>query len=131
AMVVVIAIAPVQGWLRRHGAPRWLSTMVLLVLVWSVLLGFVALLVASVAQLAALLPNYSGRAQDLRNGVVGDLNDTGIVSGQFKDLVSQIDYGQVVGLATGLLASLTSAASTLVLLLSALVFMAIESGGMG
>jgi predicted PurR-regulated permease PerM len=129
ALVVVVAMAPVQSWLRRHGAPRWVATTVLLVLVWTVLLGFVALLVLSVAQLAALLPDYAERAQSLLNGVVADLNNAGVVSGRLSDLVSQIDYGQVVGLATGLLASFTDAASTLVLLLSALVFMAIESSG--
>jgi AI-2 transport protein TqsA len=129
ALVVVVAMAPVQGWLRRIGTPRWLATTVLLVLVWTVLLSFVALLVLSVAQLAALLPNYSGRAADLISGVTNSLNHAGIVSGQLSDLVNGIDYGQIVGLATGVLASLTSAASTLVLLLSALVFMSIESGG--
>ncbi|RBY97746.1 AI-2E family transporter [Blastococcus sp. TF02-8] len=129
ALVVVIALAPVQSWLRGIGAPRWVATTVLLLLVWAVLLGFVALLVVSVAQFAALLPDYAGQAQALINEVVSDLNSRGIVSGQLSDLVEQIDYGSLVGLATDLLARLTSAASTLVLLLSALVFMAIESGG--
>jgi predicted PurR-regulated permease PerM len=109
--------------------PRWLATTVLLVLVWTVLLAFVALLVVSAAQFAALLPDYSGRAEILIGDVVGDLNDAGLVSGQFSDLVRQIDYGQLVGLATDLLSRLTSAASTLLLLLSALVFMSIESSG--
>ncbi|MCU1667269.1 MAG: putative permease [Blastococcus sp.] len=129
ALVVVVGLAPVQSWLRRKGAPRWVATTVLLVLVWTVLLAFVALLVLSVAQLAALLPHYSGRAEELINGVVNNLNHAGIVSGQLSDLVRKIDYGQVVGLATGLLGRLTSAVSTLVLLLSALVFMVIESSG--
>ena len=53
------------------------------------------------------------------------------MSGQLSDLVAQIDYGQVVGVATGLLASFTDAASTLVLLLIALVFITIESSGFG
>ena len=79
----------------------------------AVLLGFVALLVISVAQMAALLPDYSERAQELIDGVVNDLNDAGIVSGQFSDLVEQIDYGSVVALATDLLGRITSAASTL------------------
>ena len=131
ALVVVVGLMPVSSWLRRHGAPRWVATTVLLVLVWAVLLGFVALLVISVAQMAALLPDYSDRAQELIDGVVDDLNDAGIVSGQFSDLVEQIDYGSVVALATDLLGRITSAASTLVLLLSALVFMAIESSGYG
>ena len=129
ALVVVVALAPVQGWLRRIGVPRWLATTVLLFLVWAVLLAFVALLVASAAQLAALLPDYAGRAEILINEVVADLNTAGLVSGQLSDLIGQIEYGQVVGLATGVLTQLLGAASTLVLLLSALVFMAIESSG--
>jgi AI-2 transport protein TqsA len=129
ALVVVVALAPVQGWLRRIGVPRWLATTVLLILVWAVLLAFVALLVVSAAQLAALLPDYAGQAQVLINEVVTELNSAGIVSGQLSDLIRQIDYGSVVGLATGLLSQLMGAASTLVLLLSALVFMAIESSG--
>jgi AI-2 transport protein TqsA len=129
ALVVVIALAPVQSWLRRVGVPRWVATTVLLLLVWTVLLAFVALLVVSVAQFAALLPDYSGRAEILIGDVVADLNDAGLVSGRLSDLVRQIDYGQLVGLATDLLSRLTSTASTLVLLLSALVFMSIESSG--
>jgi predicted PurR-regulated permease PerM len=129
ALVVVIALAPVQSWLRRAGVPRWLATTVLLILVWTVLLLFVALLVASAAQLAALLPDYADEAQTLLNGVVADLNDAGLVSGRLSDLIAQIDYGQVVGIASGVLSGLTDAASTLVLLLAALVFMAIESSG--
>jgi AI-2 transport protein TqsA len=129
ALVVVVALAPVQGWLRRIGVPRWLATTVLLILVWAVLLAFVVLLVVSAAQLAALLPDYSGRAQQLINEVVADLNTAGLVSGQLSDLVGRIDYGSIVGLATGLVSQLMGAASTLVLLLSALVFMAIESSG--
>jgi AI-2 transport protein TqsA len=129
ALVVVVALSPVQGWLRRAGVPRWLATTVLLLLVWSVLLGFVALLVACVAQMAALLPDYAVPAERLINSVVADLNDAGLVSGQLSDLVGQIEYGQVVGLATGLLASFTDAFSTLVLLLVALVFITVESSG--
>jgi AI-2 transport protein TqsA len=129
AMVVVVALAPVQSWLRRMRVPRWLATSVLLLLVWAVLLAFVALLVVSAAQFAALLPHYTDQAEVLINGVVRDLNDAGLVSGRLSDLVSQIDYGQLVGLASGVLGQLTSAASTLLLLLSALVFMAIESSG--
>jgi AI-2 transport protein TqsA len=129
ALVVVVALAPVQSWLRRLGVPRWLATTVLLLLVLAVLLSLVTLLVISAAQFAALLPDYADRAEILINGVVADLNDAGIVSGQLSDLVNQIDYGQFVGVATDVAGRLTSAASTLVLLLSALVFMAIESSG--
>ncbi|MGY1709690.1 AI-2E family transporter [Geodermatophilus sp. SYSU D00758] len=131
ALVVVIALMPVQRALERLGWPRWASATVLLVLVWAVLLAFVALLVVSIAQFAALLPDYAGQAEVLLAEVVTDLNDRGIVSGQLSDLVADFDYGQLVGVATGLLTRVTDAATTLVLLLSALVFLAIESGGWG
>jgi predicted PurR-regulated permease PerM len=129
ALIVVIALMPVQRFLQRHGWPRWAGATVLLVLVWTILLAFVALLVVSIAQFAALLPNYADSAEALIASVVSDLNDRGIVSGQLSDLVSQFDYSQLVGVATGLLARLSATATTLVLLLSALVFLAIESGG--
>jgi AI-2 transport protein TqsA len=131
ALVVVVALAPVQRFLQRHGWPRWASATVLLLLVWTVLLGFVALLVVSIAQFAALLPNYAGSAEALIASVVSDLNDRGIVSGQLSDLVAQFDYSQLVGVATGVLSRATDAASTLVLLLAALVFLSIEAGGFG
>ncbi|SFL05380.1 AI-2E family transporter [Geodermatophilus ruber] len=131
ALVVVVALMPVQRFLQRHGWPRWASATVLLVLVWTVLLAFVALLVVSIAQFAALLPDYAGQAEVLLAQVVADLNDAGIASGQLSDLVAQFDYSQLVGVATGLLSRLTDAATTLVLLLSALVFLSIESGGFG
>ncbi|SDN82322.1 AI-2E family transporter [Geodermatophilus sp. DSM 45219] len=131
ALVVVIALTPVQRFLQRHGWPRWASTSVLLLLVWTVLLAFVALLVVSIAQFAALLPDYAEEAEALIASVVADLNDRGIVSGQLSDLVAQFDYSQLVGVATGVLARATDAASTLVLLLAALVFLSIESGGFG
>ncbi|WP_081788703.1 AI-2E family transporter [Candidatus Blastococcus massiliensis] len=131
AFVVVLALTPVQSWLRRAGVPRWLAATILLVLVWGVLLGFVVLLIVSVGQLADRLPAYADQAESLIDGVVTDLNDAGIVSGQVSDLVDQIDYGQVVSIATGLFAALTDAGSTLLLLLLALVFLVIESGGFG
>ncbi|MGY1824070.1 AI-2E family transporter [Geodermatophilus sp. SYSU D00079] len=131
ALVVVIALMPVQRFLQRHGWPRWLSATVLLVLVWGILLAFVALLVVSIAQFANLLPDYAGSAERLLASVVDDLNDRGIVSGQLSDLVAQFDYSQLVGVATGLLSRVSDAATTLVLLLSAIVFLAIESGGFG
>src|SRR5215207_5288060 len=111
ALVVVIALSPVQTRLRRAGVPRWLATAVLLVLVWTVLLLFVGLLVISAAELAALLPNYSEEAQRLINDLVAELNDARLVQGTVSDLVQQIDYGQVVGVASGVLGSLTDTAS--------------------
>src|SRR3954452_17569428 len=56
ALIIVIAVSPVQSWLLRHGWPSWLTTLVLVVLVIGLLLLFALVIVVSIAQLAALLP---------------------------------------------------------------------------
>jgi predicted PurR-regulated permease PerM len=129
ALVVVVALMPVQRWLLRCGVPRWAAATVLLVLVWSVLLGLASLLVVALAQFAVLLPDYAPQFQLLLDDTVRRLDEAGLSSTQIQELVDRFDYGQLVGLATGLLARVTDTATTLVLLLSAMVFLAIESGG--
>src|SRR5688572_27290621 len=62
ALIIVIAIAPVQSWLLRHGWPSWLTTLVLVILVSALLLAFAVVIVVSIAQLAALLPQYADRS---------------------------------------------------------------------
>jgi AI-2 transport protein TqsA len=47
ALIVVVALSPVQAWLRRHNWPGWLTTIVLIVLVfWAWLLGPLGALLA-------------------------------------------------------------------------------------
>ncbi|PRY49765.1 putative PurR-regulated permease PerM [Geodermatophilus tzadiensis] len=131
ALVVVIALMPVQRWLLRHHVPRWMAATVLLVLVWGVLLALGSMLVVAIAQFALLLPDYAPQFQILLDDAVRRLDEAGMSSSQIAGLVDRFDYGQLVGLATGLLARVTDTATTLVLLLSAMVFLAIESGGFG
>lgn len=71
ALIIVIALAPVRGWLRRKGWPGWLRTLVLIVLVYGVLLFLALGIVVSVARLATVLPQYAAKADD----VVGSITD--------------------------------------------------------
>jgi hypothetical protein len=57
ALIVVIAVAPVHGWLRRHGWPGWVTTLVLILLVYGILL---ALALQSIIQ-----PRFIGDAVGL------------------------------------------------------------------
>ncbi|SHG32981.1 AI-2E family transporter [Geodermatophilus nigrescens] len=131
ALVVVVALMPVQRWLLRHGVPRAAAATVLLLLVWGVLLGLGSLLVVAIAQFAVLLPDYAPQFAVLLDNAVERLDEAGLSSTQIQELVDRFDYGQLVGLATDLLTRVTDTATTLVLLLSAMVFLAIESGGFG
>jgi AI-2 transport protein TqsA len=48
ALIVVIAVAPVQGWLRRHGWPGWATGLVVLVLVYAIMLGLALGIIISI-----------------------------------------------------------------------------------
>jgi predicted PurR-regulated permease PerM len=130
ALIIVIAISPVQSWLRRHGWPGWLTTLVLVVLVVGLLLLFALVIVVSIARLAALLPQYADRADDLLQSLAGSLGQFGVEPGQLQQAVSSIDPAKLVAVIGAFLAGLSGAVSSLVFLLCLLLFLSVESGGM-
>src|SRR3954453_4271046 len=67
ALMIVIALSPVQTWLRPHRWPHWLTTLVLVLLVVGVLVVCGLVVVVSLAKLAGVLQQNAGRAQDLQN----------------------------------------------------------------
>ena len=129
ALVVVIAISPVQGRLRRHGWPPWLSTLVLLLLVAGLLVVFALVVVVSLARLADLLPQYADRADDLLRSLAGSLTRFGVEPDQLERAVSEINVGKVVIFVGTLLAGLSGTLTSLVFLLCLLLFLSVEAGG--
>ena len=69
ALVLVVGVHPLTGFLRRRGAPMWLAATVTLITLLLVIFGLAASLALSVAQLAALIPTY----QDSFTALVNDL----------------------------------------------------------
>jgi predicted PurR-regulated permease PerM len=130
ALIIVIAISPVQSWLRRHGWPGWLTTLVLVVLVVGLLLLSALVIVVSIARLAALLPQYADRSNDLLRSLAASLQQFGVEPGQLQQAVSSIDPAKLVALIGVFLAGLSGVVSSLVFLLCLLLFLSVEAGGM-
>jgi AI-2 transport protein TqsA len=130
ALIIVIAISPVQSWLRRRGWPAWLTTLVLVVLVVGLLLLFAVVIVVSIARLATLLPQYADRADDLLQSLAASLQQFGVAPGQLQEAVSSIDPAKLVALIGAFLAGLSGAVTSLVFLLCLLLFLSVEAGGM-
>ena len=111
ALVVVIALTPVQGWLRRKGAPGgWPPPSC-----WSwsgrCCSSFVGLLVLAVAQTGRPAARTTpGQAEVLINGSSGSSTTPASSPASCPTWSSKIDYSQLVGVATGLLSRLTDAA---------------------
>jgi AI-2 transport protein TqsA len=129
ALVVVIAISPVQARMRRHGWPPWLSTLVLLLLTTGLLLLIVLVIVVSLARLAGLLPQYADHADDLLSSLAGSLSRFGVAPDQLEQAVSDVSPARVVAVVGTLLAGLSGALTSLVFLLCLLLFLSVEAGG--
>src|SRR5215218_6267035 len=130
ALIIVIAISPVQSALRRRGWPGWLTTLVLVVLVVGLLLLFAVVIVVSIARLAALLPTYSAHADSLMTSLAGSLEKFGVQPGQLQKAVSSVDPAKLVALIGAALAGLSGVVTSLVFLLCLLLFLSVESSGM-
>ncbi|MCW0213511.1 MAG: AI-2E family transporter [Pseudonocardia sp.] len=131
ALIIVIAVAPVQGWLRRKGWPAWATTLVVVLLVYGLLLVLAFGLIISVAQLATEVPQYAGKADGLVSSLTAELARFGIGPEQLATARDSLNLGKLAGLLGALLGSVAGLATNLVFLLALLLFLAVESGGAG
>jgi AI-2 transport protein TqsA len=129
ALIVVIAMYPVQAWLRRRRWPEWLTTLVLVILVAGLLVSFVLVVVVSLASLAGLLPQYADRADDLRQSLAGSLSAFGVEPGQLAGALKSVDAAEVAAVIGTVLAGLSATLSSLVFLICLLLFLSVDAGG--
>jgi predicted PurR-regulated permease PerM len=59
ALMLVITVHPLLGWARRRGMPQWLAVLLAVLAVYALIIGLAFAVAYSIAQLAALLPQYS------------------------------------------------------------------------
>lgn len=127
ALVLIVTVTPIASALRRRGVPRRLATLVTLAAVYAILLGLVGSVVYAVAELARVLPTYGGRLNVLLMDASATLQTLGAGPRQIQAALDQFDLGSVVGFLQGFLASLAGVLSNVALILTVLLFMAIDS----
>ena len=129
ALIIVIAVSPVQSWLHRIGLPGWAATIVLILLVYAVIIGLVLVMIVSVARLATVLPQYATQADQLVASVSTALAQFGVGPDQLKAATGSLNVGKIVGFVGVLLASVGGIASNLVFMLALLLFLSVETAG--
>jgi AI-2 transport protein TqsA len=127
ALIIVIVVSPLQGWLLRHGVPRWAATATLILAVYAVLVALGVVLVISVAQLASLLPEYGGRVTELIDNVTDALARLGIGPEQLNSVAQSVDLGRLADVLGSILAALGNLGSNLVFVLTLLLFLTLEA----
>jgi predicted PurR-regulated permease PerM len=129
ALVIVIAVSPIQGWMRRHGLPGWSTVLALVVVIFGIILGLVWVLVASVGQLVALLPQYTDRIHGLTTSVSNALTKIGFDPSHAKQTASTADLSKVLPAIEGVLSGLGGALTSIVFILALLLFLIAEARG--
>ncbi|WP_280232912.1 AI-2E family transporter [Nocardia cyriacigeorgica] len=126
ALMLTVAVQPIQSWVQRRGLPAWAGMVAALVVVYLIIIVLIGSLVVSAAQLATQLPEYTDRVDDLLAGTRGALADAGVDSTQINNLLSGIDVGKLVGVIEQALQSLLAIMSNLFFILALLLFMAFD-----
>lgn len=131
ALIIVIAVTPLQDWMLRRGLPRWLSVLALVVGVYAVLLGVALIMIISVARLGGLVPQYAGQADALLQSMEGVLRRFNVSTDELRAALQSVNWGRIAGLVGAMLAGVAGLLSNLVFLLALLLFLSVEANGVG
>jgi predicted PurR-regulated permease PerM len=127
ALVLVICVQPLRGWLIRKGLPRWLAAVAVVLSVYLIIILMITATVVCLAKLATLAPSYTSQANDLANKVVTQLKDFGVDQSQVNDLAKNLDFGRLFGLATTILSSILNILSDLLFIGLVTLFLAFDN----
>jgi predicted PurR-regulated permease PerM len=127
ALVIVILVHPIYTSLVRRGVPAIVALVALLLSIFGIILGLVAIVVYAIARLATVLPSYFDEAAATTREFSEFLASLGVGPEQIREIVRNIDLPVVAGWLTAHIPSLVGAATSLVLVYSLLLFVGIES----
>jgi AI-2 transport protein TqsA len=128
ALFIVILVHPVYTGLVRRGVPAVAALAALLLSVFGVILGLVAIVVYAIARLATILPGCFDEAAATTRELSAHLASLGVGREQIREIVRDIDLPVVAGWLTTHIPSVVSVATSLVLVYSLLLFVGIDTG---
>ena len=131
AIVLTVTVDPIRGWMLRKGAPRWLASLTLVIVIFAILIGLVAGLVIGAAQLATLLPQYSAQIQQDITNLETWLAGFGISQSDIQSMTSNISSSSIISAVGSVLSSVTSTLSALLFVLILVIFMGLDGAMFG
>jgi predicted PurR-regulated permease PerM len=129
ALVLTVAVHPLDGMLRRWGAKPWAAMLLTLATIYLILIALAGAAAFSLARLATELPQYKGRGQELVDNVSQKLSDLGIGSQQINSALGDVNIDKIVTDLLQVLNGLLGITASLVLVVTVLFFMALDASG--
>jgi AI-2 transport protein TqsA len=125
ALVVTIAAHPLRIWLGQY-LPGWAATVLCLLVVSALLLGLAVSLVLATARFATLLTDYEAEFNELITDLADRMSGLGIDSEQLHTVVGGLDLSKLTDILNSALSGVLGLASGLVLILTLVLFMAVD-----
>lgn len=126
-LVITVTVHPARRALERTRLPEWAASTVMLFAAYLVILLMTLALAVSVAQLAALLPDYTDDLAATVADVMARLELVGVDEEQVGTIVEALDPSSLVGLVGSLLAGTLAALTDVFFLFTVLLFMAFDT----
>jgi predicted PurR-regulated permease PerM len=127
AMMIVIAVDPVMGWLIARRVHRVLAAILTLVVAYAVVVGLAVAMAIAVTQLAGLLPTYTGQFNELVANLEDQLAAWGVDEARLEEALNAVDWGQLVSIVQTVLRGLLSVFSDLIFILALMLFMVMDA----
>ena len=126
AFVLTLCVHPLRRWMQARGISRGIATGTTIAAVFGLLTAFAAVLIASLAQFSALLPQYAPQMAEIGARISALLESVGFGPEQAQAVLNGFTPGRIIGFLGGLLGNVASLVTSLVIILTMLILMAID-----
>lgn len=127
---LMITVYPLYKWLANHKVPKWLSALLAGLVIFLVLVAFIAGLSWSVAAMVGKLPDYADQFNQLYAQGIELLTRFGLTEESLVKQIKGIDPKSVVGFATGILSGAQGFTTLVIVMLTAMIFMVMDTPDM-
>ncbi|NYG21790.1 putative PurR-regulated permease PerM [Agromyces hippuratus] len=128
ALVLTICVHPLRVWLEDRGVPRGIATGSVITAVTLLLLTFGYAVMVAFGQFANLLPEFADEIKAWGADVAQWLVSIGINADEVHALFTDFDPGTVIGFVGGFVGGIAGWTTTLVVLFTMLLLMAMDAG---
>jgi predicted PurR-regulated permease PerM len=129
ALVLTVAAHPMRPWIARLGVPEWVGSIVAIVVIYLVLVGLAVALLISGARFAELLPTYKKQFEETMQSAFDWLKSVGVTESQIQEVAGSFDLGRMLDVLGGLAGGLLALTSSLVFVVTLVLFMVFDASG--
>jgi predicted PurR-regulated permease PerM len=127
AAVLVIIVHPIRHPLERRGWPRAAATTAVIVVVYLILLALVAMLVFAGIRFTGLVTDYLPQLRDQVSDIGTWLGTIGVDQSSIDQATSALQPSQLLGVATSLSGAVVGVLTTLFVVVTYVIFMAVDA----